>query len=217
MSLPATRTSIGAGAPIFSTPSTRLPEEKKVCSSGISFAIVSLDLVDVVEAAGLVIRLSATCMKPVCIAELGENSAEKPGIDADIGNDHAHVVLRDDRGESMSSSFAASSSVASSLVPDGALKLMTNWPASVRGKNDSPKQRKQQQAQQKDNAEDPTSVACGRSSTFATSRSYRCSKPSKPALNRALNRAHRPGRLSVRGRLLFVFSRLMHRHRHVRS
>ena len=45
-----------------------------------------------------------------------------------------------------SSTLATSSSVTSSRVPDCALRLITNWPASVRGKNAICKLRVKQQA-----------------------------------------------------------------------
>ena len=45
-----------------------------------------------------------------------------------------------------SSTRCTSCDVTSSRVPDGALRLITNWPASVRGKNATPEQRVQQQA-----------------------------------------------------------------------
>jgi cyanase len=59
-------------------------------------------------------------MKPVCIPEFGEYSAENPGLTPMF--------------ETMPSSRAVSSSVASSLVPDGALKLITKSEAENAGK-----------------------------------------------------------------------------------
>ena len=61
----------------------------------------------------------------------------KVGDHADVGNHHLQIV-RVHVWRIRSSILATYWSVISIRVPVGTLRLMVNWPASVRGKNASP-------------------------------------------------------------------------------
>src|ERR1051326_6368582 len=85
------------------------------------------------------------------------------------------------------STLATSFSVTARRVPVGALRLITNWPASVRGKKESPSSGNN--ARQSTRIEPvPASVTAGCRKTTPTSRSYCFRKDSKPSLNHTLKR-----------------------------
>src|SRR5215469_10765998 len=86
------------------------------------------------------------------------------------------------------STRATSSSVTEILVPLGALRLITNWPASVRGKNDRPRRGKMARVARNE-AAPRNNVNFGHRSAAAAPRSYHFKKDSKRSLNQTLNRS----------------------------
>ena len=71
------------------------------------------------------------------VARYPKSFADRRALLADIAHPlRARDASFDKRVNAVT--FATSFSVIASRVPEGALRLMTNWPASVRGKNDTP-------------------------------------------------------------------------------
>ena len=86
------------------------------------------------------------------------------------------------------STFATSDSVTEMRLPVGALTLMTNMPASVRGKKDKPISGYRARLATKD-APQATTVSHGRRSARATIASYKPRNDSKRSLNHTLKRS----------------------------